>query len=305
MTPLRVRVFPGVQNLPLFVGQARGVFAARGLAVELQVTANSQALRDGLAAGELEIAHAAVDNAVAMVEAAGVDVVVVMGGSNGLNELFVQPGIATVGDLRGRTVIVDAPDTAYALQLRKILLAHGLVAGRDYTIKPVGNTLLRMTAMREDPECAASMLNPPFSIIAERAGLRSFGSAVRLLGPYQATAGFALRSWARRNGPTLERYVQASVESLRWALAPPNRAEAVRILADRLELEADLAALTYARAADPRDGLTPDARVDLEGFRSALALRAELGGFGGGRPPEPDKYYDPSYYERALAGLVS
>ncbi|HEX2500639.1 MAG TPA: ABC transporter substrate-binding protein [Methylomirabilota bacterium] len=304
LTPLRVRVFPGVQNLPIFVGQARGVFAERGLALELQLTANSRALRQGLAAGEFEVAHAAVDNAVAMVETAGVDVAVVMGGSNGLNELFVQPGIHDVGDLRGKTAIVDAPDTAYALQLQKILLMRGLVAGRDYAVKPVGGTLQRMTAMLENREYAASMLNPPFSIIAERAGLRSLGLAVSTLGAYQATAGFVLRSWARVHGPTLERYIRASVESLRWALAPANRGEAVAILADRLELGPELAEATYVRAVDPVGGLTVDARFDLQAFRNVLAIRAELEGYREGRLPEPDRYYDGAYFERALAAAA-
>jgi ABC-type nitrate/sulfonate/bicarbonate transport system substrate-binding protein len=65
--PLRVRVFPGVQNLPLFAGQARGLFVKHGVRVDLQFTPNSQALREGLAAGAFEVAHAAADNAVAMV----------------------------------------------------------------------------------------------------------------------------------------------------------------------------------------------------------------------------------------------
>ncbi len=299
-TLLRVRVFPGVQNLPLFAGQAKEFFARHGLEVELQFTANSQALRDGLAAGDFEIAHAAVDNAVAMVETVGVDVAVVMGGSNGLNELFVQPEIRAVTDLRGKTVIVDAPNTAYALQLQKILLAHGLVAGRDYTVKPVGGTSQRAAAMRENREYAASMLNPPFSILAERAGLRSLGLAVAVLGPYQATAGFVLRSWAEANGRTLERYIRAHVESLRWALAPANREETVALLADCLDLVPDLAALTYSRAVDPVGGLASDARLDLDGFRNVLALRAELEGHRGDRPLPAELYYDPQYYERAL-----
>jgi ABC-type nitrate/sulfonate/bicarbonate transport system substrate-binding protein len=300
---LRVRVFPGVQNLPLFAGQAKGLLAKHGLEVDLQLTADSEGLRRGLAAGEFEIAHAAVDNAVAMVETAGVDVVVVMGGSDGLNELFVQPGITAVSDLRGKTVIVDAPNTAYALQLQKILLAHGLVAGRDYAVKPVGGTRQRMAAMRETKAYAASMLSPPFSILAERAGLRSLGLAVTVLGPYQATAGFVLRSWARDNAEILERYIRAYVEGLRWALAPANRVEAVTLLTERLEVAPDVAAATYRRAADPSGGLTRDARLDLEGFRAVLALRAELEGYADGTVPPADRYYDLQYYERALRGL--
>ena len=69
-TVLRVNVFPGSQNLPIFVGLERGVFAKHGLKIELQNTPNSDAQRSGLAEGKFEIAHAAVDNAVAMVETA-------------------------------------------------------------------------------------------------------------------------------------------------------------------------------------------------------------------------------------------
>ncbi len=296
-------MFPGVQNLPLFAGQAKGFLARHGLEVDLQLTADSEGLRRGLAAGEVEIAHAAVDNAVAMVETAGVDVVVVMGGSNGLNELFVQPGIRSVAELRGKTVIVDAPNTAYALQLQKILLAHGLVAGRDYAVKPVGGTRERMVAMCETGEYAASMLSPPFSILAERAGLRSLGHAVSMLGPYQATAGFVLRSWALANAATLERYIRAQVEGLRWSLAPANREETVALLAERLGIAQDVAEATYRLAADPAGGLTPDARLDPEGFRAVLALRAELEGYPDGRVPPADRYYDSQYYQRALVAL--
>ena len=302
-TPLRVRVFPGVQNVALFAGLVKGHFAKHDLRVDLQFTPNSQALRDGLAAGAFEIAHAAVDNAVAMVETAGVDVVIVLGGDRSMNQLFVQPEIQSVADLRGKTVIVDAPNTAYALQLKKILLVHGLSAGQDYAVKPIGGTFQRVDAMRENREYAASMLNPPFSIVAERSGLRSLGPAVKMIGPYQATGAFVLRSWAQANGPALERYIQAYVEALRWALDPANRDETIALLADRLKLAPDVAAATYAQAVDPVGGLAPDARLDLEGFRNVLALRAELEGQWGGRPPAPERYYDLQYYQRALATL--
>ena len=48
-TPLRVNVFPGSQNLPIFIGLERGIFARHGLKVELQNTPNSQEQRAGLA----------------------------------------------------------------------------------------------------------------------------------------------------------------------------------------------------------------------------------------------------------------
>ena len=83
-------------------------------------------LRNGLAKGDHQIAHAAVDNAVAMVELAKADVAIVTGGDNGFNHIFVQPEINAYADLRGKTVVVDAPNTAFALLLYKALKDSGL-----------------------------------------------------------------------------------------------------------------------------------------------------------------------------------
>src|SRR4051794_26593222 len=73
-TKLTVIVFPGVQNLPMFAAQARGLFAKRGLAVDLKFTPNSDELRNGLAEGRYQIAHSAVDNAFAMKDKANIDI---------------------------------------------------------------------------------------------------------------------------------------------------------------------------------------------------------------------------------------
>lgn len=132
-----------------------------------------------------------------MVERGQHDVVIVTGGDSSMNELFVQPEVRSFSDLKGRVAIVDAPNTAYAVQLKKILLLKGLKEGTDYTVKPLGGTFQRIRAMRENKDYAASMLNPPFSIEATNAGLRSLGRAIDLIGPYQASGAFVMRAWQR------------------------------------------------------------------------------------------------------------
>ena len=296
---LRVNVFPGAQNLPLYAGLAQGVFEKHGIKVDLQFTPNSDDQRNGLAAGKFEIAHAAVDNAVAMVEGAGRDVIIVLGGDSSMNEFFVQPDIASIADVRGRELLVDAPNTAYALQAKKILLNNGLKPG-DYQLKLAGGTLLRYRAMVENREGAASILNVPFSIMARQKGAKSLGRTIDLLGPYQATGAFVMRPWAAANAAVLERYIAAYVEALRWALAPANREASTELLVKWLKVPQDVAAQTYALLLDPKFGLTPEAKFDLDGFKNLLALRAEIEGQWGGKPPAPDKYYDLQYYGRAL-----
>jgi len=298
-TPVRTKVFPGAQALPLIAGVQQGIFERHGIRLELLFTASSQELRDGLASGDFQVAHSAVDNAVAMVEMAKHDVVIVTGGDSSMNEFFVQPEVKSIADLKGRTVIVDAPNTAYALQAKKILRMNG-VNDSDYTLKPVGGTLFRYRAMREDKTNAASMLNPPFSVDAAGAGLKSMGRAVDLIGPYQATGAFVLRKWASANRELLERYIAAQIEATRWAVTPANKDAAAKMLVERFKLQPAVAARTWELLADPKFGLAQDAKFDQAGFRNVLSLRAEIEGSWSGKAPPPERYVDLSYYEKAV-----
>jgi hypothetical protein len=59
----------------------------------------------------------------------------------------------------------------------------------------------------------------------------------------------------------------------------------------------------YDLMREPKFGLATDARFDVEGFKNLLAIRAEMEGQWGGKPPAPEKYFDLSYYQRAIAAL--
>ena len=298
---LRVNVFPGSSNLPLLAGINKGFFARRGLTIEVQNTPDSDSQRAGLPAGRFDIAIAAVDNAVAMVERANNDVIIVTGGDSGMNEFMVRPDINSFADIRGKSLAVDAPNTAYALVAKKILKNKGLLEGRDYTLKLAGGTQGRAAAMVSNPELAASMINPPFSFTVRERGIKSLGRATDLAGPYQAQGAFVMRGWARQNASALERYIAAYIESSRYAMNPANRAEMIKLLEDRFKLPTAVAAQTYEALMTPGFGLARDARFSLEGFNNVLAIRAEMEGTGGGRAPDPAKFLDLSYYDRAIS----
>lgn len=302
MTKLRVIVFEGVQNLPLFAALANGFFTKQGLEIDLTFTPDSGALREGLAGGRYQIAHTAVDNAIAMVELARKDVAIVLGGDNGFNGLFFQPHITGFDDLRGKTVLVDAPNTAFALVLYKILENHGLKRA-DYQALPVGATPLRLARMKEDKSASAAILNLPFRILGTRAGLKFICDAVSEIGPYLSTTGFVLRPWAKDNAEVLVRYIKAYVMGLRWGLNSYNKAAAIALLAERLRLPPDIAREAYQVATAPRTGMTPDAHVDIPGFTNVLQLRANVEGQWGGVAAKPERYLDMSYHTQALDSM--
>jgi len=300
-TLLHVNTFPTARSLPFYVALDRGFFAKRGLKVELEFTESSERQRAGLADGTIDVVHAAVDNAVAMIDVAKVDIVIVSGGDSGTNDFYVQSTVKDFADIRGHVIAVDATNTAYALQAKKILLQHGLKAGTDYTLNPVGNGTHRLQAMLDDKNNAGAILNSPFSLIAATKGMHSLGRTTDMLGPYQADGAFVRRDWARANASTLEQYLAAYIEALRWSLDPKNHAEAAAMLVDKLKLTPDMAEKNLVVIAEPGFGFTRDAAFDMTGFKNVLALRAETeGGKEGSKPADPQHYIDLSYYDRAM-----
>jgi ABC-type nitrate/sulfonate/bicarbonate transport system substrate-binding protein len=296
-TLLHVNIFRSARSLPFYAGIDRGFFAKRGLSIDLQFTENSERQRTGLADGSIDIAHSAVDNAVAVIDVAKVDAVIVSGGDSGTNEFYVQDGIKDFADIRGHAIVVDATNTAYALQAKKILLQHGLKAGADYTLNPVGNGTHRLQAMTDDKNNAGAILNLPFSLMAAAKGMHSLGRTTDLLGPYQADGAFVRRDWARAHADVLEQYLAGFIESLRWSLDPNNHAEAVAMLVDKLKLPQAMAETSLKLIAEPGFGYARDAAFDMAGFKNVLALRAET---EGGKPADPQRYLDLSYYDRAI-----
>ena len=286
--------------LQLLVAESHGLFAKYGVEVETDNSANSEELRAKLAAGKGDLAYLAVDNAVAMVELAHEQVVIVMGGEGSQNELIAQPGIKSIQDLRGQTLLVDAPNTAYALQLKKILSLSGLQADRDYSLKAYGATPARLIALREHKEYAGSMLGPWSSITAKREGFVSLGSVEQLIGPYQAAGFFALRAWTHEHRENLTDFLAAIIEAQRWLMAPANQQEVVELMIRESKLPREVAAATYESLVARPGGYQRDASFDMTGFQNVLKLRAEVVGSWGGHPPAPEKYYDPAYYQEAL-----
>jgi ABC-type nitrate/sulfonate/bicarbonate transport system substrate-binding protein len=282
------------------IADKQGLFAKYGLEVLNDNKKNSDELRADLAAGKGDVAYLAVDNAVALVELAHQDVVIVMGGEGSQNELIAQKDIKSIADLRGKTLIVDAPNTAYALQMKKILSLSGLAAGKDYEIKPFGATPQRLIAMREQKDFAGSMLGPPVSLVAKKEGFVSLGSVQQLIGPYQAAGFFSQRAWAKDHRALLIALLSACIEAQRWLLNPANKPQVIDLLATQYHLSPEVAAEEYDISITHPGGFTKDAQFDLRGFENVLKLRAEVEGQWGGHPPSPEKYYDPSYYQAAL-----
>jgi ABC-type nitrate/sulfonate/bicarbonate transport system substrate-binding protein len=301
---VKVISFHNGNNWPIWAAVERGDFAKNGIRIALTYTPSSEALIAGLIEGKFDIAIAAIDNMVAYQEGQsevkveqGVDLVAVMGVNNGFNSLMAAPHVKDVADLKGRKVAVDAPGTAYALVLYDILRRNGLRPG-DYLVEVAGGANRRWEALRENKQ-DATLLSLPWDIIAAGNGFKRLATS-NDLGRYQGTAGIVRRKWAAANEARMVGFIRAYIAGYDWIADPANRDEAIALLRKNIKgLTPELAQASYRALLDSATGLQRKAELDIAGLRTVLTLRSEYV-----QPrktlADPMKYYDPSYYKKAL-----
>ena len=93
------------------IAQANGIFAKYGLQIQIPRSAagGSEEVRRWLASGELDLADYGVDNGIAMVENAGVDIILVAATDYTPTELMAQPEIQALADCAARLCLLTRP----------------------------------------------------------------------------------------------------------------------------------------------------------------------------------------------------
>jgi ABC-type nitrate/sulfonate/bicarbonate transport system substrate-binding protein len=268
LRPLRLITF-SVDPATL-AAQARGFFAAEGVDVTITITPNSTEQMRGLGQGTWDIASTGFDNVLAWSgRDGGPPIVGVLQPTSSIYlPLYVRPEIQDWNDLRGKPLAVDAVDTAFALVLRRILLAHDLDLERgDYTLVPEGATPSRLESMMRGDTFAA-ILSTDLEERARAAGLRRMADHREVLPDYAPGVFAVTRPWAQQHRDELLRFLRAWLAANRWV--GENRAAAIELVIASRNTSRD----TAAQIVDER---SPDGVMNLPGLDSVLGLRTLFG----------------------------
>ena len=123
-----------------------------------------------------------------MILHAHVDIKIVIGLDQAFNQLVTRAGITQYKDLVGKTLGVDAPDTAFALVAYEMLRTHG-ISPDQYKTLAVGATSHRLQALK-NATIDFSLLTLPFNLLAKDDGLLHLDRPFETIGTYQSTGGF-------------------------------------------------------------------------------------------------------------------
>ena len=184
--------------------------------------------------------------------------------------VFVRPEIKTWSDLKGKKLAADAVDTAFALVLRRVLLANGLdMTKGDYELVALGTTGARLESMIKG-ETFAGVLNPPFDGKALDAGMRRIGDSRDVLPDYPNTVFAVTREWGQKNRDAVLGFLRAWLKAGAWVKDPANREAAIKLIGAELKLNPK-------QAAESVDELSTTGNLNLPGLQVVLDLRNQFG----------------------------
>ncbi|HEX7099296.1 MAG TPA: ABC transporter substrate-binding protein [Acidimicrobiia bacterium] len=275
------------RSLPMIAAEEKGFYAERDLEVEFAQVTSSIQQAEYLADGRYDVVQTSPDNTAnyllndnnpigRRIEAQGF-----LGLDSGMYLVVVaRPEIESIGDLKGTTISVDAPESGFAYVIYKILANHGLERGRDYDIVPTGGVFDRYMAMVEgDADFAATLMSGGFETRAANLGYRLLDSVAEIADPYLGVWAAARREWLDANEDLVTDFVRAYLDACQWVFDPANRDECLAILQRLPNTSPDLAAQLYEIQLRPGVGNIRDGAIDPAGVRNVLALRQEFAGF--------------------------
>jgi ABC-type nitrate/sulfonate/bicarbonate transport system substrate-binding protein len=260
---------------PIYVGLKQGYYAAQDIKLATVFTLSSNALVQQLAAGSLDAALSTgiVDPIYAIDKGAPIAILRLEMVSPPY-ALLAKPAIASIKELKGKTVMVDGPKGITRLYVERMLAANGVQLGETQTLF-AGATSARFSALVAGA-IDATILLPPFNFFAESAGFRNLGLSVDYTPELPFTGAVVNRNWAAAHRATLDRLLAVHNQSMAWFLDPRNREPAIALMVEATRQKPEDVAKAYD-FLQGRKFFDAGGKVSRMKMNAMLAALRELG----------------------------
>jgi NitT/TauT family transport system substrate-binding protein len=260
---------PANTFLAIWMAKDAGLYEANGLKVEVVAMAGGRDIADAFASGRIDAMHIGLSSVV-RANAAGADLRAFGSLSNVIRfALFGAPGVKVPADLKGGTIGISSLGSESDVTTTIMLAQLGLTRA-DVAVRELGTH--RLGAVRSGA-VTATALNEPDRSLAYAAGLTALVDLAPQRIPWLFTGLVARRADIAAHRDTLLRFLKATIEGNRLALADEPRAKAVL----RKELHVEDNAIIDINYADFKEQAPVDARIDPEGARAVIDKTSKAG----------------------------
>jgi len=195
----------------VFVAQDLGLFAKHGLQHSLNYLPATTAVQ-ALAAGSEEIGL--VGNQCVDIGLEGADTVYVAAtASRFIFQLYGDPAIKSVADLKGKVVAATQPAASTDYAARILLRKYGLVPDKDVKIIYAGSSPALLSMLKAG-NAAAGLINAPAIYQAQEIGMKQIVNVTELNIPFIFVAVCTTKRVIQQKPEAITRYLRAYTEAI-------------------------------------------------------------------------------------------
>ena len=227
-----------------YVGFDEGFFAKHGVSLDLIFAPTAPGILQQLTAGSLDIvATTGVVEPIHAIDKGASNIAIArIIGQNSPYSIEAKPTIATLKDLKGKTIALGGLVDVTAIYWNKMAAANGLKPG-DVDIIVIGATGGRFAALKSGT-IDATMVLPPFSFKAEAQGFKNLGLVYDYVKDFPFTGLEVSRPWASAHLDVAKRLLAALDESAAWFYVPGNRDALIQMGVKNFKIDEKEAALS-------------------------------------------------------------
>ncbi|HEY7167194.1 MAG TPA: ABC transporter substrate-binding protein [Candidatus Binatia bacterium] len=252
-------------ELPFRAALVRGFFKSQGLEIQPIFVRGGPVAIASMVSGEVDFAEIGGAQAVMRSKARGLDVAIIGSISNATNyQLVGSKSVRTVEDLKGKIVGVTGAGAFSDFATRTFLRRRGIDPDKDVTLRAIGGSALRATAL-EKSIVAAAPFAPEDTVRLTRLGfpmIANFSDSLNIPQSIVATRTEVLEKFPE----TSKRFLKALILGIQFAKG--NKAEAIKAgYEGGLKGESEIVNQAYDLYAP---ALTADLSLNTAGFQFML-----------------------------------
>jgi NitT/TauT family transport system substrate-binding protein len=228
---------------PLYIADAKGMFAAEGIKVEINQVIFASNIAQDVTAGSVNMGTVGLVEPVrAAAKGASVAIIREEGGLPPFI-LMAKPAIKTIADLKGKTVSLGGVADSTRVYIERMLASGHLTL--DQIDKIYAGSAADRFAQLKSGAVDAALLLPPFDSLAEAAGFNNLGDTKDYVKNLPFSGYMVNTSWAEAHKDAVKKFLAAYQKAVDWFYDSNNRAEAVTIAVNLTKGDPTVIGKTY------------------------------------------------------------
>jgi len=259
-----------------YVGFDEGFFKKRDIDLDIIFALTAPGILQQLTAGSLDIvATTGVVEPVHAVDKGANNIAIArIIGANAPYAMEAKPSIASIKDLKGKTIILGGLVDITAIYWDRMAAVNGLKKG-DVDITVIGATAGRFAALKSGTVDAAMVL-PPFNFLAESAGFKNIGLVIDYVKEFPFTGLEVGKPWAKAHADLAKRLLAALDDSAAWFYVPENRDELIAMGVKNFHVSTEEATLSIDFLRKIRY-FAADSKVSRAGLQNLIKVMRATG----------------------------